>query len=155
MFYRHHADKLIYPIVVLIIFLVLSYRPKYHLNSKMPEAFFPGRSADSLRVADSDKRLAWAYWESAQMDVQWKYSRNSSLPPEPPAEFRVDMKALGPATADPQVRVLYWHRLQNVWNSPDTWSTDYQWDFGWVRDPVNGVEEWVHGLSQRFSIPGH
>lgn len=155
MFYRHHADKLIYPIVILIAFLVLSYRPKYHLSSKMPDAFFPGSISASAPPTDTEKRIAWAYWESALMDVQWKYSRNGSLPPEPPPEFRVDGKALGPATSDPAIRALYWHRLQTAWASPDTWTTDYQWDFGWVRDPVTGVEEWGRELSRRFSIPGH
>jgi len=155
MFYRHHVDKLIYPIVGLIAFLALSYRPKYHLNSQMPAAFFPGTMSVLPPATANDKRIAWAYWESAQMDIQWKYNRNSSLPPDPPAEFRVNGKALGPATSDPELRALYWRRLQTAWNSPDSWTKDYQWDFGWVHDPVNDAEEWARDLSRRFSIPGH
>jgi hypothetical protein len=154
MFYRHHSDKLIFPIVALIIFLVLSYRPKSHLTSKMPEAFFPGSSSTQVRPGAGDKRVAWAYWEIALMDIQWKFTRNSTLPADPPPEFRVDVKALEPATSDPELRQLYWRRLQLVWNSPDSWKDDYQWDFGWVRDPVEGIADWARAISRRFSIPG-
>ena len=155
MFYRRHSDKLIYPAIALILFLVFSYRPKYHLRSQMPSAFYSGSSVSRSLASDNDKKIAWAYWESALMDIQWKYSRHAALPSDPPPEFRVDVKALGPATSDPAVRELYWQRLQLVWSSPDTWKDDYEWDFGWVRDPVEGVEEWVNAMSRRsVTFPG-
>jgi len=154
MFFRHNVDKLIYPIIALIIFLVLSYRPKSHLTSKMPEAFFPGTSSTQIRPGEYDKRIAWAYWETALMNIQWKYGRNSSLPADPPPEFQVDVKAFEPATSDPELRQFYWRRLQLVWNSPDSWKDEYEWDFGWVRDPVEGFGDWARGISRRFSIPG-
>lgn len=155
MFYRHHADKLIFPIIALVIFLLLSYRPKSHLISQMPDGFFPGASSTHVYASENDKRIAWAYWETALMNVQWKYSRNSTLPADPPSEFRVDIRALQPATPEAELRQLYWRRLQQVWNSPDSWKNDYQWDFGWVRDPVEGIAGWIRSLSQKFSIPGH
>ena len=37
-----------------------------------------------------EQRIAWAYWESAQMDIQWKYPHGHPLPADPPAEFRID-----------------------------------------------------------------
>src|SRR5437762_4997361 len=113
MFYRHSADKLIFPVIGLILVMTVSYRPTHHLRTEMPAAFFSAASdlKRTEKVA-TEKKIAWAYWESAQMDVQWKYGYRHSLPVDPPREFRVDARALGPDASDPTVRLLYWHRLQ-------------------------------------------
>lgn len=152
MFYRHSYDKLIYPLILFGLFIALSYRPKYHLRGDMPPEFF---SATAFAKSDTkpllDQKIAWAYWERAQMDIQWKYPRGQTLPPEPPAEFRVDGKALGPMASDPLTRQRYWRRLQQVWYAPETWQKQYQWDMNWASDPLTTAGEWVRQESRRFT----
>ncbi len=140
MYFRHHTDKLIYPIIVLLFLLWISYRPKYHLRPEMPTAFpVVGGGKNDLQ-----RRIAGAYWQSALTDVQWKYAYGHSLPFDPPLEFRADVKALGPVASDESLRVLYWHRLQQLWTSPEAWTKSYEWDWSWVSDPFTSASEWLH-----------
>src|SRR5262249_44499378 len=139
MFFRHHTDKLIYPIILLVIVILLSYRPKYRLRSDMPSAFFAG----SVQKNDIQRRIAGAYWENAQTDIQWKYPYGQTLPVEPPEEFRIDARPLGPVAADAATRALYWHRLQQVWSSPEAWTQNSEWDWNWTTDPFTSVSEWL------------
>ena len=140
MFSRHHTDKLIYPIILFVIILLISYRPQYRLRSEMPSAFFAG----SAQKNDSQRRIAGAYWQSAQTDIQWKYPHGHSLPADPPEEFRVDARSLGSIAVDAATRSLYWHRLQQVWISPEAWQQNYEWDWSWTSDPFTSASEWLH-----------
>src|SRR5215467_8556708 len=130
MFFRHSSHKLLIPLVAVFILFVLSYRPKYQLRSEMPSEFFPERAATTQNSVD--QKIAWAYWETAQMDVQWKYGHGHPLPTDPPAEFRISATALGPAASDPAIRILYWRRLQQVWVFPETWNKVYELDWSWM-----------------------
>jgi hypothetical protein len=147
MFFRHSFDKLIYPAIAIGVLIFASYRPTYHLRADMPRDFFS--SSPSAKGA-LDKKIAWAYWESAQMDIQWKYPHGHPLPNDPPAEFHVQAEALGPAASDPEVRQLYWHRLQQVWYSSDTWRKEYEWSAGWVSDPLTSTGQWLRDLMDRL-----
>ena len=151
MFYRHHVDKLIFPFLAIVFLLILSYQPNYHLRSTMPVEFYPGAVPNEAPIPDKDGRIAWAYWESAQMSVQWKYGHAHPLPSNPPSEFHVDIPILGPAASDPAVRLFYWHRLRLVWNSPSVWQKDYAWNFGWIRDPLDSIGEWIRDSVRRSS----
>ena len=144
MFFRHSYDKLVYPLILVALVIAFSYRPKYHLRGDMPSEFFPATAAAKSDAKRSlDQKIAWAYWESAQMDIQWKYPHGQTLPVDPPAEFRVDAKALGPSASDPATRQLYWRRLQQVWYAPETWEKQYQWDMNWASDPLTSAGEWL------------
>src|SRR5260370_16851991 len=136
MFFRSHLDKLVYPVIAVVLLLIFSYRPKYHLRSDMPAAFFSEANSAPNQKRGFEQRIASAYWESAQMDVQWKYPYSHPLPPEPPAEFKIDAPALGPAASDPATRALYCHRLQQVWYSPEAWDQEHEGDRGWVSHPL-------------------
>jgi len=152
MFFRHGWDKLIYPIAVLLLFVLISYRPTYHLRSEMPSAFF---SPDSVSASqrDLDRRIAWAYWESAVMDVQWKYPHGHPLPTDPPVEFHINAQALGPTASDPATRQFYWRRLVQIWYAPETWKQDYGWDWGWASDPLGSTGQWLKEQTNRlFSV---
>src|SRR5437763_1305952 len=116
MFFRHNTDKLFIPFAIVIVLLVLSYQPKYHLRSEMPAAFFTQENASGR--PSLEQKVAWAYWENAQMDIQWKYPHGHPLPVDPPAEFQITAKALGAGASDPATRLLYWHRLQQLWYLP-------------------------------------
>jgi hypothetical protein len=144
MFFRHSFDKLIYPVLALALLAAFSYRPKYHLRSDMPPEFFRSFATSDAKGKQSlDQKIAWAYWESAQMDIQWKYPHGKTLPSDPPLEFRVNAQALGPAAADPAIRQLFWRRLQDVWYAPETWQKQYEWDWSWASDPLSSAGQWL------------
>src|SRR3954468_16882293 len=106
MFFRHSADKLIYPFIIVVILVVISYRPAYHLRAEMPQEFF---SADVPcgPKRPLEQKIACAYWDSAQMNVQWKYPHGHPLPIEAPPEFGIDAPALGPSASTQATRELY------------------------------------------------
>ena len=144
MFFRHSYDKLVYPLALIIVLFAVSFRPKYHLRGDMPAEFFRASTDSAMSTTWSlDHRIAWAYWESAQMDIQWRYPHGQTLPPDPPPEFRVDAKALGPSAIDPETRQLYWRRLQQIWYIPGTWQRQYEWDFTWASDPLSSGGAWL------------
>jgi hypothetical protein len=149
MFYRSHLDKLIYPVIALVLLVLICYRPKYHLSADMPPAFFSEANSASNQKRGLEQRIASAYWESAQMDVQWKYPYSHPLPQEPPPEFKIDAPALGTAASDPATRALYWHRLQLVWYSPEAWNKDYEWDWNWASDPLANAGQWLRDRANK------
>ena len=151
MFLRHHSDKLIYPLLLVVFLIIISYRPNYRLNPEMPKSFY---SLPAGQKHTPEQKIAWAYWESAQMDIQWKFPHGHPLPLDPPAEFHVHAEALGPAAGDPATRALYWRRLQGVWNTPDAWKRQYEWDLGWASDPLTSAGEWLRDRVARwFTLP--
>ena len=85
MFFRHGLDKLIYPVIAIALLIFVSYRPEYHLRTEMP-ADFSSAASSGTKQRTLEQRIAWAYWESAQMDIQWKYPHGHPLPADPPAE---------------------------------------------------------------------
>ena len=151
MFIPRHTDKLIIPFIVVILLFASSYRAKYHLRTEMPQAFF---AEDTHAQKPSlEEKIAWAYWESAVMDVQWKYPYSHPLPTDPPAEFRVDASALGSKASDAATRELYWRQLHRVWYEPDTWQKDYGWDFGWISDPATSGGNWFrNAMDHLFGV---
>jgi len=56
MFFRHHTDKLIYPLLVVVLLMVVSYRPTYHLRREMPDSFFTSSASDSTQKRALDKK---------------------------------------------------------------------------------------------------
>ena len=152
MFLRHALDKMIIGVVVLVILVVISYRPAYRLRNDMPSAFFKATATEAAKTS-LDERIAWGYWESAVMDVQWRYSRVQPLPPEPPAEFHLNAEALGPVASDPATRLMYWKRLQQIWLEPSTWTQHYEWNWTWVHDPIDSAGSWIrHEADRLFTI---
>lgn len=151
MFFRHSYDKLIYPLLLLAGLAAISYRPVYHLRADMPPDFFPTKTRSTTAEKRAlDHKIAWAYWESAQMDIQWKYPHGKMLPTDPPPEFRVDARALGPDAAGDATRQLYWRRLQELWYIPETWQRNYEWDLGWVSDPLTSAGQMLRDLANKM-----
>jgi hypothetical protein len=142
MFYRHSLDKLIYPFILVVIIVFISYRPAYRLRSDMPESFYPATEPCGPK-RPVEQKIACAYWDNAQMNIQWKYPHGHPLPVDMPPEFKVDAPALGPAVSSDATRQLYWHRLQLVWYIPETWTQTYEWQWGWVSDPLGSAGQWL------------
>ena len=151
MFFRHASDKVIFPLVALAFFVFASYRPRYHLRTDMPPDFFSAEKIALTWQARSEQEIASAYWESAKRNIQWIYPHGYQLPAMPPAEFRVDT-AMGTEASDPLMRLLYWHRLQNVWYLPDTWQPKYEWDFSWLSTLTSSGALWIRDHFDRLFI---
>lgn len=149
MFFRHSADKLIYPLGALAIVVAISYRPAYRLRPDMPQSFFAA-DAPCGPKRPVEQKIACAYWDSAQMNIQWKYPHAHPLPVDVPADFSIDAPALGPIASDPRTRELYWHRLQQIWYLPETWKESYQWNWNWASDPLNSVSDWLKETAGRL-----
>jgi len=142
MFFRHNTDKLIYPFIAIVILVALSYRPVYRLRPEMPRDFFPAAEPCGPK-RPVDQKIACAYWDSAQMNIQWKYPHGHPLPADAPPEFGIDAPALGAAASAPLTRALYWHKLQQVWFAPESWTQQYEWNFGWANDPLTSAGQWL------------
>ena len=142
MFFRHSYDKLIYPILGLVLLVLISYRPAYHLRPDMPQGFFAA-DAPCGPKRPVEQKIACAYWDSAQMNIQFKYPHTHPLPQDVPPEFIVNAPALGTAVSSPATRELYWHRLQQIWYLPDTWKETYEWNWTWLSDPLDSAGQWL------------
>ena len=149
MFFRHSADKLIYPFVALFVLIFISYRPAYRLTPDMPQDFFAADAPCGPR-RPVEQKIACAYWDSAQMNIQWKYPHGYPLPVDVPPEFGVDAPALGPEASAPATRVLYWHRLQQTWYTPEAWKETYEWNWGWASDPLSSGAQWLKDMFGRL-----
>jgi len=150
MFFRHSYDKLIYPIVALAFLALISYRAEYRLRPDMPKEFFAA-DAPCGPKRPLEQKIACAYWDNAQMNIQWKYPHGHPLPVNAPPEFGIDAPALGPTASSPTVRDFYWHRLQQIWYSPDTWKQTHEWSLSWVSDPLSAVGQWLRDTMNRLS----
>lgn len=152
MFYRHSYDKLIYPFILLVVLIAISYRPAYRLRPDMPQVFFAA-DAPCGPKRSVEQKIACAYWDSAQMNIQWKYPHAHALPADIPAEFVIDAPALGPQASAQATRTLYWRRLQQVWYLPETWKETYEWNWNWASDPLDSAGQWLRETMGRlFSV---
>jgi hypothetical protein len=137
-----------------IVLLAICYRPKYRLQNEMPKAFFSDGSDNRSKGQKTslEKRIAWAYWESAEMNIQWKYPHGSTLPVDVPPEFRIAANALGPVASDSVLRALYWRRLQQVWPLPEAWKLEYDFSLDWAGDPIASARQWLRDCADRWTI---
>ena len=152
MFFRHSAYKLIYPLIAAALIISFSYRPRYRLRDEMPAEFFSEATISEPRGQDAsrEKSIAWAYWQSAQMDIQWKFPHGRVLPLNPPPDFRIQQQTVKPNASDAALRQHYWSRLRQVWNSPEVWRTEYVWDWTWISDPLPLLEQWKREVTERL-----
>lgn len=152
MFIPRKTDILALPILLGFVLVASSYQAKHHLRPEMPDGFFrPGQNSKNPAL---DQRIASAYWETVVMDVQWKYGYAYPLPADPPEEFRINAQALEPEASDQAIRMLYWHRLQQIWYTPEIWDERYSWDFGWLSGPAVSVSKWMEGEAGHL-FPSH
>jgi hypothetical protein len=145
MFFRHSTDKFIYPLVAGLLVLFLSYRSIYRLRPEMPAVFYSSgdETVGGQKSRSVQQEIARAYWKSARMELQWRYPFGHQLPADPPPQFHIDGRALGPEASDPLTRELYWQRLQQLWSSPLLWQKQYVWDWSWIGDPITAGAAWL------------
>jgi hypothetical protein len=135
MLMKWRFDKFVIPLLAAGLFGYVSYQPKFRLRLDMPPAFVDASSSGPAQEQAPEEKIARAYWDCALTEIQWKYSR-VYLPPYPPPEFKITGEDLGAAATDSGIRARYWRKLQEVWYLPSTWKKSYEWNVGWLRDPL-------------------
>ena len=126
---------LFFPVLLLSLFVYHSTRPRMRLTSDPPAQFLVARPEWDAKRREAEQRLARAFWDCAVKVIQRRYNYGSILPPTPPAEFRIDLRALPKgAAAPPESRDYYWKRLRVVW--PVAWKKVYGWDADWFFGPM-------------------
>ena len=136
---RYLRPAFLFAAVVLILGYLL-IRPTARLADKPPAEFTNPRAEwDASRKA-VERELALAYWQRAEIDVQWHHSYGSELPEQPPEGFKIDTRQFrGNPAALAESRVRYWRRLRKVWSRPETWETSYEWNTEWVTKILDAV----------------
>ena len=129
----------LWPVAVIAFIVVLaaaSITPTVKLNTAPPSDFVTLRA--SAKGPDTD--MARGYWEAAVRVIQWKYTRTSTLPLQPPVDFRLaDDSGKGANEESPAARVAYWARLREEWLKADNWHTTYNFDVSWMARDAESV----------------
>ena len=150
MFIRRKGDKFVVPLLALAAIAFVSYRPRFHLRPDMPSEFLDTSSASTAAKQVAEAKIAKAYWNCVVTDIQWKYGYGFSLPHDPPPEFTVATQDLNTPAEMSATRNRYWHKLQSVWYVPSVWERHYEWDFGWMRNPITAIRQAVHDYTRRM-----
>jgi len=146
MFIKRGYDKVLIPVLAAGIFVYASIRPTFRMRPDMPREFIDASSSLPAQKRASEEKIARAYWTCVVTEIQWKYVYGYHLPQEPPPEFAVATQGLDTAATDPATRERYWHKLQEVWYLPSTWTKGYEWDFNWLTGWLRSASQWLHRL---------
>lgn len=148
--YNRGLDKVVILLIPAAFFVYASTRTVLRLRAVMPTQFVEAPATATPRQRAAEERIALAYWNCALTFIQWKHTYGSVLPEEPPADFRIDDKAIGPPGAGAASRLRYWRRLRQLWFLPDAWASSPEWSTQWLTGPVikvvDAVESFVNGL---------
>jgi hypothetical protein len=141
-FYQRAISRLLLLAVPTALFAYASSRPVTRLRPDMPARFVDTARHANAQQRAREERVAQAYWDCAVTLMQWQYTYGSPLPDKPPDDFQFDAADAVSWKPDPESRLRYWHNLQKLWNSPDTWTTWREWSMRWLTDPVShGIED--------------
>jgi len=139
--------------VLLMLAIYLSASPVVRLRVKPPAAFFDDSPSWTAKQRARKNELARAYWDIAVRDIETKYGFGSSLPADPPDNFKVEEKsASGTASkVDASARTRYWEKLREVWPQSDSWERTSDWNLDWIRNAWDSASS---KIAQVFS-PNH
>ena len=141
------AEKRKYDIVFIVLIAVAlagyaSIGSEYRLRSEMPAEFFEASRAPSAKRA-GDEKVARAYWNCAETQVQWRYGYAHRLPEDAPAEFVVTVDQAGNAANDKALRERYWQKLRDVWGISTVWHKEYEWNPDTLRNSLQSAGQWL------------
>ena len=151
MFIKRKFDKILVVLVLAGIFIYVSIRPSFHLRADMPAGFVSSSAAVPRHDLDQEEKIAKAFWKCAVAQIQWKYGYGYRLPETAPPEFAVAAAELSSA-AMPDTRDRYWRNLRELWYDPNTWVTEYKWDFGWANHPLHSAADWLQRHFSKLSL---
>lgn len=140
MIVRRKYDMALVGAFALALFAYASIRPQFALQPEMPPEFVSAPLLPAPKRAAEQSR-ARAYWHCAVSQIQWKYRYGTSLPKEPPEEFRISDGL--PGASETAERLRYWKRVQEVWLLPSVWNKQYTLDFQWVVQAIQVAAEWL------------
>ena len=134
-----YARMGLWPVAVIAFIVVLSaasITPTVKLNTAPPSDFVTLRA--SAKGPDTD--MARGYWVAAVSVIQWKYTRTSTLPVQPPVDFRLaDDSGKGANDESQAAHVAYWAKLREEWLKADNWHTTYNFDVSWISRDAESV----------------
>jgi hypothetical protein len=143
-------DNLGIALLVVGLFAYASTRPTFRLRVDMPPEYLHARASWPPEKRATEEKVARAYWYCAVTVVQAKYGFGDPLPVNPPAEFKIIAPDLAKGATDPDTRLGYWHRLQQVWYLASTWKKEQGWNFQWLTDPVKSDVRRLHNYVEKF-----
>jgi hypothetical protein len=151
MFVKRKTDKYVILLLAAGVFCFFSYRPRFRISTQMPVEFLDASQVKTKAQHTAEEKLANAYWACVVNTIQWKYTYGNRLPPVAPPEFTITSG--DPATADDvSARARYWQKVQQVWNIPNIWNKQYEWDTGWTvawTDDAKAVGSWFYSRLPR------
>jgi len=151
MFVKSKTDKFVILLLAIGVFCFFSYRPRFRISTKMPVEFLDASQVKTKAQRTAEEKLANAYWACVVNTIQWKYTYGNRLPAVVPPEFAITSG--DPATAaDVSARSRYWQKVQQVWNIPNIWNKQYEWDTGWTvawTDDAKAVGSWFYARLPR------
>jgi hypothetical protein len=146
-------------VVLIMLAIYLSASPVVRLQVRPPAAFFDDSPSLNAKQRAREDELARAYWDIAVRDIEAKYSSGSTLPADPPDDFKVGEK--GPSgtilKVDAAARTRYWQKLREVWAQPDSWERTSNWSLDWIRsvwDSTSSRVAQVFGSGHTSAAPG-
>ena len=132
------------------LFCYASTRPTFRLRVDLPPGFLDVPASWPPEKQATEEKVARAYWYCVVTVIQPKYSFGDTLPLDPPAEFVIMAPDLPKEAFDPDTRLRYWHRLQQVWYLASTWTKVQTWNFQWLTQPVKSGVLRLHNYMKRF-----
>jgi hypothetical protein len=136
LFYARGVDRYLMILIPTAFLLYATSHPVNRLRVEMPAQFVDAPANSSAARWGVEAEIAQAYWNMAVTVTQWQYGFGSSLPADPPANFRIDEKLFGAA---PESRARYWRKLREMWSSPACWRTTREWNSAWVTRQASKV----------------
>ena len=134
-----------------VLFVYRSTRPSLRLSAAPPPSFFGYNQNWTPQERRKQRHLAEAYWRVAVRRIQGKYSPESSLPADPPPQFRIADAAQNLESDVAAARIRYWQRLRDAWNQQNSWVIDYGWNTDWVGTTLNTLPQYLpRGVANVF-----
>src|SRR5579885_2825198 len=97
LFYARGFDRYLMILIPTAFLLYATSHPVNRLRVEMPTQFVDAPAGASNARWGTEAEIAQAYWNVAVTVIQWQYGFGSSLPAEPPANFRIDETLFGAA----------------------------------------------------------
>ena len=141
-------DNVVMALLVVGLFTYASTRPTFRLRVDMPPEFLHAPASWSPEKRATEEKVARAYWYCVVTVIQPKYSFGDPLPLNPPAEFKIITPDLPKGATDPDTRLGYWRRLQQIWYLAGTWGKEQTWNFQWVTHPVKSGVRRLHNYAK-------
>jgi hypothetical protein len=156
MFTRRRYERIAIPVLLAGVVVFASSRERVQLRPDMPPTFTPRSVAAGGREdSEEERRIARAYWDCAIEVVQPErgYRMNLPLPRSAPAEFSIAAQRGSQTPEEAAARDHYWNELREIWFQESTWVRWREWDFSWLRNPIQATAGWLQDQARGLGSP--